>query len=95
MRVGFRGGTNVPALELHSFGPGGIKPGKFSICRNRYVFRADAPMVTLTLVDRNTGEGEIVQDDIGLRQIVNFVEMHEYFTGGLSVEVIAEVTVRK
>ena len=92
LRVDFRGGTNVPALELHHFGASGIKPGKFSICRNRYVFRADAPEVTLTFVDRNADEGEAVQEDVGLRQIVNFVEMHEYFTGGMSVEEIAEVT---
>ena len=92
LRVDFRGGTNVPALELHYFGAGGLKPGKFSICRNRYVFRADAPEVTLTFVDRNADEGEAVQEDVGLRQIVNFVEMHEYFTGGMSVEEIAEVT---
>ena len=92
LRVDFRGGTNVPALELHHFGASGVKPGKFSICRNRYVFRADAPEVTLTFVDRNADEGEAVQEDVGLRQIVNFVEMHEYFTGGMSVEEIAEVT---
>ncbi len=95
LRVDFKGGTNVSALELHSFGADGIKPGKFSICRNRYVFRADAPEVTLTFVDRNAGEGEAVQEEVGLRQIVNFVEMHEYFTDGLSVEEIAEVTGRK
>ena len=92
LRVDFAGGENVPALELHRFGSGGVKPGKFSICRNRYVFRADAPEVTLTILDRNAGEGESVPDEIGLRQIVNFVEMHEYYTGGLSVEEIAEVT---
>ncbi len=91
LRVDFRDATNVPALELHSFGAGGVKPGKFSICRNRYVFRADATEVTLTIADRNADEGEAVQDDIGLRQVVNFVEMHEYFTGGMSVEEIAKI----
>ena len=91
LRVDFKGGTNVPTLELHHFGANGVSPGKFSICRNRYVFRADVPEVTLTFVDRNAGEGDAVQDDAGLRQIVNFVEMHEYFTGGLSVEEIANM----
>ena len=95
LRVDFDGATNMPALELHHFGAGGVKPGKFSICRNRYVFRADAPEVTLTISDREVGEGDVVKEDVGLRQIVNFVEMHEYFTGGLSVEEIAVVTGRK
>ena len=55
------------------------------------MFRADAPEVTLTIADRNADEGEAVHEDVGLRQIVNFVEMHEYFTGGLSVEEIAKI----
>ena len=91
MRVDFRGGTNVSALELHRFGADGLRPGRLSICRNRYVFKADAQEVTLSIVDRDVGEGAVVKEDVGLRQIVNFVEMHEYFTGGLSVEEIAEV----
>ena len=79
LRVDFKGAANVPARELHHFGAGGVKPGKFSICRNRYVFKANAPEVTLCIVDRNVDEGETVKEDIGLRQIVNFVEMHEYY----------------
>lgn len=95
LRADFAGGTNVRDLELHCYGPRGIRRDAFNICRNRYVFRADVPEVTVTLLDRNAGEGEAVTEDVGLRQIVNFVEMHEYYTGGLSVDEIAKVAGRK
>ena len=95
LRVDFLGGENVPSLELHHYGASGIKAGKFSICRNRYVFRADAPEVVLAILDRDANEGETVTEDIGLRQIVNFVEMHEYSTGGLSVDEIAKMAAKR
>lgn len=95
LRVDFLGGENVPSLELHHYGASGIKAGKFSICRNRYVFRADAPEVVLAILDRDANEGETVTEDIGLRQIVNFVEMHEYYTGGLSVDEIAKMAAKR
>ena len=95
LRADFLGGENVPSLELHHYGASGIKAGKLSICRNRYVFRADAPEVVLAILDRDANEGEAVTEDIGLRQIVNFVEMHEYYTGGLSVDEIAKMAAKR
>ena len=86
-RADIRGGEKVPALCLDSVGPKySHAPAKLVIHRHRLVFKATASTVTVTFLDRAEGEGDAVTDEVGLRQMVNFVSVKKYFLGEQTID---------